>query len=96
MTDQDTTSPSPPFGPFLTNWGPLESPILARDEPPALGIIAPDALMPIGIAFPAGLAGHRKGPAASFRLVVHVVELTGRWLCGGRRFVTPGGATEPP
>ena len=92
-TSRDTPS-APPSGPFLTNWGPLDGPILARDEPPALGIIAPDALLPIGIAYPVGLVEHSKGPAVTFRLVVHKVEMPGRWICVGRRFVPLGEAAE--
>jgi hypothetical protein len=87
--------PPPPSAPLLTNWGPLDGPILAGDEPPALGIVSPDSLLPIGIAYPVGLVEHRKGPAVTFRLVVHKVELPGRWTCVGREFFRLGEAAEP-
>jgi hypothetical protein len=96
MLDYDDAPPAPPpTGPFFATWGPLDGPILRRHEPPALGVIAAhDRSMPIGIAFPVGQVAHRRGPAATFRLVIGKVELEGRWLCVGQEFVRLGDAAE--
>jgi hypothetical protein len=84
-----------PRGPFFTNWGLLDGPILGCDESPALGVLAGRAAaMPIRIAYPVGLVEHRRGAATTFRLVVGKVELPGRWLCVGREFVALGEAAE--
>jgi hypothetical protein len=56
--------------------------------------LAPESLLSIGIAYPVGLVRHRKGPAATFRLVVNKVELPECWMCVGRRFVPLGEAAE--
>jgi hypothetical protein len=50
--------------------------------------------MPIGIAFPVGQVEHRRGPAATFRLMIDKVELEGRWLCVRREFIRLGDAAE--
>jgi hypothetical protein len=96
MSPQADASALPPAGPFFSTWGPLTGPILRRDEPPALGVVdSPDRPMPIGIAFSVGQVAHRKGPAATFRLVVQEQELEGLYLCIGRRFVKLGESAEP-
>jgi hypothetical protein len=88
-----TIDAPPPSGPFYTNWGPLNGPILG--ESPALGVLAERVgALPIGIAYPVGLVEHRRGRAKTFRLVVNKVELEGRWLCVGRVFVRLGEAAE--
>jgi hypothetical protein len=93
--DADAPPAPPPAGPFFATWGPLDGPILRSHEPPALGIVAaPDATWPIGIAFAAGQVQHRRGVAATFRLVLDQQELEGRWLCVGREFVRLGDAAE--
>jgi hypothetical protein len=46
------------------------------------------------MAFSAGQVEHRRGPAVTWRLVVRKVEMDGRWLCLGRRFVRLGEAAE--
>src|SRR3954467_8828889 len=95
MTSSDVTPPAPPAGPFFSTWGPPDGPILRRDQPPAIGVVAtPGNAWPIGIAYPVGTVAHRKGPAVSFRLGVHKVELDGRWICESRRFVLLGDAAE--
>ena len=80
------------------DFGPLDGPIPARAQPPALGVHArPDASDPaVGIAYPIGIVlyGTRAVPAKTFRLVVGGEELEGRWLCVGRRFVKLGEAAE--
>jgi hypothetical protein len=48
----------------------------------------------IGTAHVTGWVQHRKGPAATFRLVIDKSELPGRWLCIGRRFVREDEAAE--
>jgi hypothetical protein len=50
--------------------------------------------MPIGIAYPVGQVESRRGPAVTFRLTIGKVELEGRWLCVGRRFLPLGDAAE--
>jgi hypothetical protein len=53
---------------------------LRRHEPLAPGdVVALDRPMPIGIALPIGQVEHRKGPAATIRLVIGKAELEGRW-----------------
>ena len=96
MPDPDTTNDAPPpSGAFFTNWGPLDRPILGRDESPALGVLADrTAAMPIGIAYPVGVVENRRGIAKTFRLVVGKVELPGRWICVGREFILLGEAAE--
>jgi hypothetical protein len=96
MTDQDELPPAPPHpGPYYATFGPPNGPILRRDEPPALGVVAdPNRPMPIGIAYPVGQVEHRRGPAATFRLAIGKAELEGRWLCVGREFVRLGEAAE--
>ena len=49
--------------------------------------------MPVGTAYPV-VVEHHQGPATTFRLVVDKVELPGRRICGGRRFVQLGDAAE--
>jgi hypothetical protein len=96
MPDEDTPSPVPPRGPYFSTWGRPDGPILAREEPPVLGVItAPDEAMPAGMAFPDGQVEHRTGPALTRPLVLGKVELTGRWICVGREFVPLGEAAEP-
>jgi hypothetical protein len=94
MPDPVTTDdPPPPRGPFFTNWGPLDGPILY--ESPALGVLAESAGgLPVGIAYPVSLVEHRRGRARTFRLIVNETELDGRWMCVGRRFVKLGEAAE--
>jgi hypothetical protein len=76
-------------GPYFSTSGPLDGPILGRDEPPAMGllVVVPGSDCPFGLAYPAGLAGHGAGPAVTFRLVIDNTELPGRWLCIEREFV---------
>jgi len=50
--------------------------------------------MPIGIAFPVGQVEHRRGPVATFHLMIGKVALEGRWLCMGREFIRLGDAAE--
>jgi hypothetical protein len=70
---------------------------LGRNRSPALGVVAAcDQHMPLGTAFPAGLVAHRSGPAVAFRLVFGTVELEGRWLCVGRKFIRLGDSAEWP
>src|SRR4051812_26752034 len=92
MPDGEQTFAGPTnAAPYFTTWGPLDGPILRRHLPPALSVVpAPDCYWPIGIAFPVGQVAHRRGPAATFRLVVEKVEVEGRWVCVGRRFVRLG------
>ena len=100
MPDQDTRQADPPRPepshpePYLSNFGPLDGPILGRDCPGAMGVQVEGKLMPVGIAYPVGLVEHRRGPAQTFRLVIGKTELAGRWLCVGRRFVQLGEAEE--
>jgi hypothetical protein len=95
VPDQDARQADPPHPePYLSNWGPLDGPILGRDTPGASGVLAEGQAMPIGIAYPVGLVEHRRGPAQTSRLVVNKTELPGRWLCVGRRFVQLGEAAE--
>ena len=85
MPDPDATDDAPPpTGPFFTNWGPLDGPILGPS--PALSVLADRAAaeLPIGIACPVGLVDHRRGPA----------KTSGRWLCVGREFIPLGEAAE--
>lgn len=79
---------------YFTNWGPKDRPILGRDEPPVLGVLASGELMPVGIAFPTALVAHAQGPAVVFRLVIGKQELPDRYLCLGRTFVRLGEAAE--
>jgi hypothetical protein len=97
---------SPARGPYFSTWGPHDGPVLRRDDPPALGVVAepggawpigiaePGGAWPIGIAYPVGMVAHRRAPAATFRLVIDQVELEGRWVCVGREFVRLGEAAE--
>jgi hypothetical protein len=96
VPDKDARQADAPHPePYLSNWGPLDGPILGHDTPGAIGVLAQgDAAMPIGIAYPVGLVEHRRGPAQTFRLVVNKTELPRRWLCVGRRFVRLGDASE--
>jgi hypothetical protein len=96
MSGKDAAGDAPPpAGPFFSTWGPRDGPILARDAPPAMGVVeAPDAIWPVGIAYPMGQVAHRKGPARTFRLVVAKVDLEGRWICVNRRFIALGEAAE--
>jgi hypothetical protein len=41
-----------------------------------------------------GQVEHRRGPAATFRLVIGEVELEGHWLCIKREFIRLGDAAE--
>jgi hypothetical protein len=87
--------PPPPPPPYFSTWGPLDGPILHRNQPPALGVVsAPDKPMPIGIASPAGLVAHHRGPATAFRLVFGGVEIEARWLCVEREFERLGDTAE--
>jgi hypothetical protein len=62
VPDQDARQADPPHpGDYLSNWGPLDGPILGRDTPGALGVLTEGKAMPIGIAYPVGLVEHRRG-----------------------------------
>ena len=89
IPDPDATNDAPrPRGPFYSNWGPLDGPILARDESPALGVVfALAADWSIEIACPVGLVDHRRGPAMTSRLALKNVQLEGRRICVGRKLV---------
>jgi hypothetical protein len=90
----DDSPPTPPSGRYRTNFGPTDGPLLHRDTPGPLGVLVDDDLMPVGIAFPAGMVASRRGPATVFRLVVGQAEIEGRWLCVGREFLPLGDAAE--
>jgi hypothetical protein len=79
---------------YVSNWGPLDGPILGRHMPPALFVYdsATVAAMPIGIAYPIGLTDGEEEPISTFRLVVGKEELPGEWMCDRRRFVRIGAA----
>ena len=79
IPDPDATNDAPrPRGPFYSNWGPLDGPILARDESPALGVVfALAADWSIEIACPVGLVDHRRGPAMTSRLALKNVHWKG-------------------
>jgi hypothetical protein len=83
-------------GPYFSTSGPLDGPILSRDEPPAMGllVVVPGSYCPFGMAYPAGLADHGGTRAVTFRLVIDNTELPGRWLCIGREFVQSEEAAE--
>src|SRR3954451_17459325 len=68
-------------GRLVTNWGPLDGPMLARDWPPALGVFREGEPpgMPIGIAFPINFIQIRRGPAKVFRLAVDGVDPDSRF-----------------
>jgi hypothetical protein len=97
-TDVSTAMTAPAY---VTNWGPLDGPILGRSSPPALSVflagerLPGDVGLPIGIAYPTGLVERRRGPAVTFRLAIGKTELEGRWLCDRRAFVRLGEAAEP-
>jgi hypothetical protein len=76
MPGQDDTPLALPLvGDYFATWGPLDGPILRRDEPPALGVVGePGGAWPIGMAFPVGQVAHRKGPAVTFRLMIGKVD----------------------
>lgn len=86
--------PPDPAGPYFTTSAPSSGVALARDHWFASGVYAaPDAMLPIGIAFPAGSLPRERGDAAAvFRLVVGQVELEGRFIVVDRRFVRLGEA----
>jgi hypothetical protein len=86
--------PDPPADVLVTNWGPRDGAILARDQSSVLGVLRPGGLMPCGMAFPVGRLATRKSPWAVFRLVVDGAELEGRFVCVGRAFVPLGDAAE--
>ena len=95
MPDPDVTNDAPPpSGPCLSTWGPLDGPILGRDESPALGVVTADSpVMPVGIAYPTGHVGGWQGedflgkPEATWRLMIGKVEVEGRFLLRGGAFV---------
>jgi hypothetical protein len=95
MSQPDDPAAPEPAGPFYSTWGPLDGPILRSHQPPAIGVVGePGGAWPIGMAFPTGQVEHRRGPAVTWRLIIKKVELEGRWLCLGRRFVRLGEAAE--
>lgn len=80
---------------LYSDWGPLAGPILADGITPAMGVHdRPDGGLPIGEAHPVGSVRHSRGLAKTYRLVVRGVELEGRWIVEGRRFVMLGDAAE--
>jgi hypothetical protein len=90
MDDHDDTPPPPP-GPYYTDWGPPDGP------PSATGIYEDPGcrvLPPTGIAYPVGRVRVGRGKAFVFKLVVRGVELEGRWIVVGWRFVKLGDAAE--
>jgi hypothetical protein len=96
MPPQDDVQPALPHsGPYFSTTGPTDGPIFAWDNWPALAVVdAPDSIRTIGTAHVTGWVQHTKGPAALFRLVIDDVELPGRWLSIGRRFVRADEAAE--
>jgi hypothetical protein len=76
---------------YFTNCDPESGPILDRDFPLAIGVLAEGELMPVGMALGAG--GTDDGPAI-WRLTVHGADVPGRWIIVDREFrpVVAGGA----
>lgn len=74
---------------YFATWGPKDGPIRASSNPPTMGVQAdPDAPgLPVGTAFGAGFAPHKRGAVALFRLVIRKVELPDPYVCASRRFV---------
>lgn len=94
MSAAGREEPAVPVEVLVTDWGPRDGAILARDQPPVLGVQRPGALMPCGMAYPVGRLPTRRAPWAVFRLVVDGVELEGRYVCVKRAFVELGEAAE--
>jgi hypothetical protein len=70
---------------FFSTRGPLDGPILDRQELPALSAISADGpTVPIGVAQRGGSVERRRGPATKFKLAVNEVELKGTLICIGR------------
>jgi hypothetical protein len=68
---------------YFTNCGPESGPILDRDFPFAIGVLAEGELMPVGMALG---AGRTEDGLAIWRLTVHDADLPGRWIIVDREF----------
>jgi hypothetical protein len=81
---------------YFANLGPSHGPILGRDHSRSLGVFhTSDAShLPIGIAYPTGLAPGRTEPVRTFRLVIDKVALDGWWKVDHRKFVRLGPGAE--
>ena len=80
---------------YCAGRGPTDGPIRPHDGPMALEVVTgPGRQRPLGMAVPAGSITDRGGPMATFRLTIGKVELPGRYVCVGQRFV-PAGEWEP-
>ena len=49
---------------------------------------------PVGTARPRGWICYRGAQAMMFRLNVHGIDLSGLWVCFGRRFIDPAGLPD--
>jgi hypothetical protein len=78
---------------YFTNIGPKSGPILWRDNYHAIGVLqAPDNHMPIGLALP---IGRDDDVVEVWRLIVHGVEVPGRWVVVDRAFWPEELAPQP-
>lgn len=77
-----------PTGPFFSNYGPHDGPILFG-EAPVMGVLDAAGEV-VGIAWLAGSAPGANGPVQVWRLEVRKAAIEGRWVCTGRRFVRLG------
>jgi hypothetical protein len=69
---------------YHTNCGPARGPILDRTVPDAIGVLAePGYGMPIGLALATERDDQRR---MVWRLIVHGVEVPGKWIVIDREF----------
>jgi hypothetical protein len=88
MSNEREPGPEPHPGPFYSDFGPTDGPLIQADAPTVVGVLAhPDAAPGhVGVAYCKGFIRSRDRSVAVWGLVVHREVLPGLWVCMARRF----------
>jgi hypothetical protein len=90
MSGERGPGPDAHPGPFYSDFGPTDGPLIQGDAPSVIGVLAhPDAAPGhVGVAYCKGFIRHRDRSVAVWGLVVHREVLPGLWVCVARRWWT--------
>jgi hypothetical protein len=84
----DAKSTMPHSGQYFSATGATRGLMLRWDTWFNLEVVdAPGSVRTIGAARVTGWAEYRRGPVATFQLVINETKLPGQWVCLARRFV---------
>lgn len=76
---------------YQSRQGPENGPMPFNPALTALDVYDERSTFPIGTASPRGWICYRGAQAMMFRLNVGGVDLSGLWVCYGRKFIDPAG-----